>query len=1561
MATQEQLQTALVNAHNAGDTEAATALATELKRMRDADQLASQNKQIGDVAKGLGDAALTIGTGGVATVAGLVPAALQSAANLSHGEAPDFENNYANAINRMTWEPRTEKGADYAEQAGDFINRNVVPVAPMVGVGAMGVGDAVLASRAHFKALDKAAAPKRGIDAAAVTQKLEAQPLDRPQLKSRMPGTQGNLFPESNEGLASPYDASVAGVTEPITPQRQARQMGLPFGMDTIPITKEGQGVLSPVDAMARDKYEAELRARRVADMTNETQQQPLFDHPESGRPPMANEAVPGDWRVDENGIPIKADLSMEAQNLENPLQRNLFGDELSQKHEQEAPTGMMQSMNDTADALNRTRSFESFDRLKQMQDEQNALLRGGIDAPGQLEAAKLQSEIMDPNVRGGDPRIGFNFKKQGGAVNPEVFKQGFQKLKQLADGTWLRAHNDGMMFHVDAIKDGHNLAHVEFAPEYIDRLNSDERNLKAYMTHVRGDMRGKGYAEAMYKFASELGNDVQKSDTLTPEGRKMWDSWERRGVAKGGMFNKQRGAINPDVFKEGFEKIKKLANGLTAKASGSPEYLTVTLYKGNNEVGSAHFRPEDRGGPYPHNYNDPHVNAVSNETWIASEHRGKGYATELYKFVRDLGNDVKASDDQTSEGQGMWKGFEKSGLAQKGVIKSPGRKQQGAIFTRPKDENARKVLDNIPGIQGKLKGIAPSKWTPEEAVEAAKNAPDLTQTKLQKLSNFFTKGGQYMIDRSDNNPVIRYGVEKVQEAERQTRADIANMLHDKDFGLGAKTRNMDAVEQKNIWSLVNWADLNQHELTPEFLAEHNATPAQIEYAKTHREVMDYAHEQMNKVMATLGKPPVSKRVAYAAMNASGDYRRLVYKGDDVVGMIGSDLSWRVDGLKNELEKRGYTVGEERYVGAKSRDMGSAQREMAQMLEWFSQKDPRIEEMLHTVAEVTSNLAKNFMNMEVHTKAKKGIFGFDGRKAVDGLEWGGHQLTRDKALANAREGLKAQMNYAETAIKWGHLAEAAKDVKEVLSHKDIADKQPMAKQWTEDYLSHAMGHNPVDFARNFEEGVAKMVGATGVGYSVVRGGIAGSRRIVNTVLLGLNPAFWATNVIQPFQAMPGMRAYLVSKGLRADFDLGTGYAYLGKGGISAWKAGYAPGKLTGIEKAAFDYARDHHVYGSDLIEHSSHVHKGFSFHSERISSSVSGSIESATRSPMYYGFVHLLHENGMSIENGLFETAHNLTDMAMNNYSRTDRPMVYDAMGSLGEVASNLSSYKHNELSRVAMFAREALKGNAKPLAVHLLTGIVYTGIKGTIAYNAVDWLTKEISAYFGHPISITKALMELSEGLHTGHVLSHGAFSLLGVDMSNRLGLNDALTPNLFPGGSKLADIAGAAYTAVKDHNEASVKQLIHEASPGIATGPEELAWFSKGNLGSRKSDLSGAVYRTPGDKVAKALGFTGIHEAVEKQKLYENKWINDAYTQRRQEVANTMKGEIYMDKIPSPKSIQKYMDARGDVQSLMTEIDRIGRDQNMSQKDREMMKATAMKTAAAQGHLRDLTESFK
>ena len=84
----------------------------------------------------------------------------------------------------------------------------------------------------------------------------------------------------------------------------------------------------------------AEARAASDAESAKgqeflKAQQMEIDDHPHGDRPAQYGFTDTG-GRVDENGIPIRADLSMEAQNLQDPLQRNLWGDELPPKAEQE-------------------------------------------------------------------------------------------------------------------------------------------------------------------------------------------------------------------------------------------------------------------------------------------------------------------------------------------------------------------------------------------------------------------------------------------------------------------------------------------------------------------------------------------------------------------------------------------------------------------------------------------------------------------------------------------------------------------------------------------------------------------------------------------------------------------------------------------------------------------------------------------------------------------------------------------------------------------------------------------------------------------------------------------------------------------------------------------------------------------------------------------------------------------------------------------------------------------------------------------------------------------------
>jgi len=89
--------------------------------------------------------------------------------------------------------------------------------------------------------------------------------------------------------------------------------------------------------------------------------------------------------RVDENGMPIRADLSMEAQNLENPLQMNMWGDELGP-------------------ALDQTRSLtEAIDTLQQGTPERAAAIDNVTGMEGSFgRNVKSSPTFKQENLGGG-------------------------------------------------------------------------------------------------------------------------------------------------------------------------------------------------------------------------------------------------------------------------------------------------------------------------------------------------------------------------------------------------------------------------------------------------------------------------------------------------------------------------------------------------------------------------------------------------------------------------------------------------------------------------------------------------------------------------------------------------------------------------------------------------------------------------------------------------------------------------------------------------------------------------------------------------------------------------------------------------------------------------------------------------------------------------------------------------------------------------------------------------------------------------------------------------------
>ena len=129
---------------------------------------------------------------------------------------------------------------------------------------------------------------------------------------------------------------------------------------------------------------------------------------------------------------------------------------------------------------------------------------------------------------------------------------------------------------------------------------------------------------------------------------------------------------INPEVTKKEFNATKVVnipdvgdfkfvARNID---SGNVPQFVVDVIHNDTKIGYfrfvvADYAPDEKNilGFKVKSKLDPYIVAGTANVW--SEYQKKGIATEVYKFVKDLGNDIKPSSSQTDAGKAMWKSFQ--------------------------------------------------------------------------------------------------------------------------------------------------------------------------------------------------------------------------------------------------------------------------------------------------------------------------------------------------------------------------------------------------------------------------------------------------------------------------------------------------------------------------------------------------------------------------------------------------------------------------------------------------------------------------------------------------------------------------------------------------------------------------------------------------------------------------------------------------------------------------------------------------------------------------------------
>ncbi len=1261
--------------------------------------------------------------------------------------------------------------------------------------------------------------------------------------------------------------------------------------------------------------------------------------------------------RIDENGMPIRADRSMEAQHLQEPLQRNLWGDELPRQAEQESLplTQAIDSMGPgplREQGLNLLRGQETSPKLTSLLNEavdSHPFVRTAQSKVDKASEALLKAQDLYKNGKATAKQVAraerdlTEFERRLDITKRNV-EEGQRRGTGVEPMRWGRMTNPGGKQRGAVVFNGSPYRWKDNRPDS-SHIGKGEGNQSFGWGLYWGSKRetGESYVKSTtHKVSADVGslegriqviNTILEKDRHAPRGTSPLSLNSREQYLTEKRFLEQelvekKAQIEPSLYAADLPDslIEKMLDW-DKPLEQHPSEVQAILKRIRKETGSSYTDKATGETVYE---------LLGKALKPDGLRKDRDKAVSLYLAEKGIpGNKyldgVSRKNKEGSYNYVTFPGVEKFiGQVDRTPSPLPWNKQRGSVILGSNKTGAADVLNKMPWSK-RLGSWAPSLLTPEEALERVRQEKDIEVSwkKNNPVVGQFTAGGAYVKAKNPNNTLIRYAQESIMEADRLGRAEASQKVHEI---LAPQMRALKEDQLVAISDVLNHADLKKLPLDMEGLQKAGFTPEMTDLITSLRKALDESGDSLDIIQKLAGKEPIDRRVSYLAIRAAGDFRAAVYdkKGGEIVGMLGSNRKGHLESLVKEAEKKGLFVDDISYMGASRKDRGSAQQAFMQNMIMLADGDPRLMSNIELLDSIYKDEAYSYLNRKTHTMDKKGIPGMSGRKP-----W-------QSPWENAKETLENQLMYIEAIAKWRHLSEAAEKIRPLLTDKTI--DQPHAKRWVEDYMKQALGFNPSEYGHAIERATMNAFGITGLGYSYVKKGQAAAKQVANGILLGLDPMFWLLNEMQVVKSMPGITAAIEA---RAGFPISWsgGVSYLADGAISMMKRQLGK-DLSPIEKQAYDYAKTHHVYGSDMMEHSNRIQSDIPHKFTKTTNWGAQHVESQTRENMYMAFVHMLNKQGMKPEHGLFETSHNLVDYALGNYSRLERSNIFNTMGPLGDVAANLQKFKYNELSRLAMYAKMAKDGESvRPLITELIATAATGGVLGLYAFQDVDTIIKELSKLYGKPTSLTKLVMDADALMAktTGspvHLMSHGLGSLVGLDLTKRMGMGNAVADSagefVFNALGKLYDI-GAAWTKFfVSPTEMKGKAAVAETLPRPLAGMADRAWFSSQQnvldaqgtptqveTAHSRKDLEPKAYRNTADKFWKTLGATGVNESYQKDINYENTWMDKAYGELRMKALNQMKEDLFLQKDISPSKVKAYIEAEGDLDTLDKDIE--------------------------------------
>jgi len=379
------------------------------------------------------------------------------------------------------------------------------------------------------------------------------------------------------------------------------------------------------------------------------------------------------------------------------------------------------------------------------------------------------------------------------------------------------------------------------------------------------------------------------------------------------------------------------------------------------------------------------------------------------------------------------------------------------------------------------------------------------------------------------------------------------------------------------------------------------------------------------------------------------------------------------------------------------------------------------------------------------------------------------------------------------------------------------------------------------------------------------------------------------------------------------------------------------GFVSDVGKYFNKYAEDNHIIDPHILEKTDLYSKNPALKLiQKADEKLGGTIsrpEKMTRLWAFNILAHYLYSAGFPKEKAA-EMSEVATSISMVDYSRQSRPMIYNRLGMLGDMASTVTTFKHNAYTQLATYGvNKAPKTVLTMMGIQLLLG----GLVGMYALDDADDVWSMAKSLFPETLKDTPGIKEMimrnaDEFWAFGGLAAGSRFIMPeGIDIGTKFSMDnlfpDSAAEAMFPLLSALVQTGEGISKFALAPTATNAAGIAYPMMPAPIKGVMESTVFSdeKGGYIPSKTDQLKTKRSFNEQMLRSTTGMRSLDERKESEIVFrtKNSRLRDEQLQQRYlDQAKTYSRDG--DKKKTAQAIVKYMSNGGEWRNVNSFLER-------------------------------------